>query len=176
VQDRSQELTETGAQRIQGFLNEELAGEAFFTEIYRLEVDALTRRKLAHLVQIEHENADLFRATLLSHGRVVTAAAAALDEGRAMAQALYHGSWRTFLEGMRDRLRQIHLPRFRAQLEDAEQQGCAIEIEACRLMVDHDVALFEFAERDLEGRSIEYVLQPLQAALRSQGSDFVLAH
>jgi hypothetical protein len=159
-------LPATWRETVQLFHYEELVGEAFFLELFRLEADPERRVKLAYLAQVETENKTWLRGPLLAAGLSIFEPEDAVRAGRTMARDHFGPAWRDNIALMRDRLVAVHIPRFERYLEQARRRGSAIEVAACKLMVDHDRDFLRFAERDLAGAPLDEVVAPLRARLR----------
>lgn len=163
----SVELPKTPAETIQKFHSDELMGEALFRGLFEMEPDPTARLKLAHLAQIEIENAIRLREALVTMGVAVERCDEAVEAGRAMARSGRRGAWGDYVRGLRDRLVDTYIPQYRSYLEQAERRGDPREVAACRLMLSHEQAFHEFAQRDLAGEALDHVLEPLISHLRS---------
>ena len=126
-------------------LEEECAGEAFFAALAERH-EGRERQALLLMAQIERAMTEALRPLVERH-RLTPAPVAALHaEGAREARALQAIAWRDFLEHMaRD------YPAYLGEFEAIARLGPAEDQEVFQLLLDHEVAFIDFAERDLAG-------------------------
>jgi len=141
---------------------EEFSGEAFFDALgHRL--GGRAAEVLALFVEIERATQRAVEPLAQRHGLPDTPREDLFAEGRAEAEALNGVTWDGFLHRV-----VAEYPVFIEEFESVLEMGDAADAPTLQVLVDHEVAMLEFARRELAGSPD--ALTPLHAFLDSLGA------
>jgi len=126
-------------------LEEECAGEAFFAALAERH-DGRERHALLLMAQIERAMTEALRPLVVRHRLTPSSVAVLHADGAREARALRASGWQDFLRRMAS-----DYPVYLGEFEAIARLGPAEDQEVFQLLLDHEVAFIDFAERDLAG-------------------------
>lgn len=126
-------------------LEEECAGEAFFAALAERH-DGRERHALLLMAQIERAMTEALRPLVERHRLTPSPVAVLHAAGAREAKAQQGFAWRGFLKDMAS-----DYPAYLGEFEAIARLGPAEDQAVFQLLLDHEIAFIDFAERDLAG-------------------------
>ena len=154
------------AEALSEFYNGEVYGETLLSALVGSARNADERLKWSMLLQLETETKAWLRAPMVAHGVSIEERTEDRDKGLARARERASLPWSQAMQSMYDGLSGHYVPLYQSYADAARMRGEAAEEAVCRYMVEHELALVEFARRELAGAGVAQSLEPVQRMLK----------
>lgn len=143
------------------FYDGEVLGEAIYSALLSMTEEPLERLKFAHLLQLETETKAWLRPYLLAAGESVVESPTIRAQGLDIAQA-QPAAWNDKMTALVAVIEADFAALYCRYGDAARSRGSMQEAAVCDFMVEHELAQVEFARRELAGKPLAQVLEPLR--------------